>query len=121
MKKIKLSIVGLLLSGLSYGQCTTIEDKECCIQTIMSVYEHEGMTVQSKWCKDSILISYQELSNMWVELDDVISMMEEDENNGDYSHGSIEEQWGQIYWTSLIVDRLEEILSEHSHKIHLNK
>ena len=116
MKKIKLSVVGLLLSGLSYGQ----EYKQCCVKTIQDVYQYEGM-VMSEFRKDSVKISYQELSNMWVELDDVISMMEEDENNGDYSHGSIEEQWGQIYWTSLIVDRLEEILSEHSHKVHLNK
>ncbi len=116
MKKIKLSVVGLLLSGLSYGQ----EYKQCCVKTIQDVYQYEGM-VMSEFRKDSVKISYQELSNMWVELDDVISMMKEDENNGDYSHGSIEEQWGQIYWTSLIVDRLEEILSEHSHKVHLNK
>ena len=116
MKKIKLSVVGLLLSGLSYGQ----EYKPCCVKTIQDVYQYEGM-VMSEFRKDSVKISYQELSNMWVELDDVISMMKEDENNGDYSHGSIEEQWGQIYWTSLIVDRLEEILSEHSHKVHLNK
>ena len=117
MKKIKLSIVGLLLSGLSYGQTLP----KCCINTVNEVYEHEGMTVKSKWCKDSVLISYQELSNMLADLDDVISWMREDELNDDYSHGSIEEEWGQIYWTSLIVDRLEEILSEHSHKIHLNK
>ena len=116
MKKIKLSVVGLLLSGLSYGQ----EYKQCCVKTIQDVYQYEGM-VMSEFRKDSVKISYQELSNMWVELDDVISMMKEDENNGDYSHGSIEEQWGQIYWTALIVDRLEEILSEHSHKVHLNK
>jgi hypothetical protein len=116
MEKIKLSIVGLLLSGLSYGQTT----KECCVKTVKEVYEYEGMVV-SKFRKDSVKISYQELSNMWADLDDVISMMEEDENNGDYSHGSIEEQWGQIYWMSLVVDRLEEILSEHGHKSHLNK
>ena len=121
MKKIKLSIAGLLLSGLSYGQCTIVEDKECCVQTIHAVYEHEGMTVQSKWCKDSILISYNELNEMFNTLDEVISWMKEDENNGDYSHGSIEEKWGQIYWISLMADKMEEILSEHGHKIHLNK
>ena len=116
MEKIKLSIVGLLLSGLSYGQTM----KECCVKTVNEVYKYEGM-VMSEFRKDSVKISYQELSNMWVELDDIMYMMKEDENNGDYSHGSIEEQWGQIYWMSLIVDRLEEILSEHSHKVHLNK
>ena len=47
--------------------------------------------------------------------------MYEDENNGDFSHGSIEEQWGQIYWISKMADQMEEILSEHGHKIHLNK
>ena len=116
MKKIKLSVVGLLLSGLSYGQTMS----KCCVETVNEVYKYEGMTV-SNWCKDSILIRHELFSEFWSTLDDVMYMMREDEMNGDYSHGSIEEQWGQIYWTSLIVDRLEEILSEHSHKVHLNK
>ena len=117
MVKIKLSIVGLLLSGLSYGQ----DLSKCCIKTIHEVYEHEGMTVKSDWCKDSIMISYNELNEMFNTLDEVISWMYEDENNGDFSHGSIEEQWGQIYWISKMADQMEEILSEHGHKIHLNK
>ena len=119
MKKIKLSIAGLLLSGLSYGQCT-IPVNECCIQTIHAVYEHEGM-VMSEFCKDSVMISYNELSEMFNTLDEIIGWMYEDENNGDFSHGSIEEQWGQIYWISKMADQMEEILSEHGHKIHLNK
>ena len=117
MKKIKLSIAGLLLSGMSYGQTLP----KCCVQTINEVYEHEGMTVKSEWCKDSIMISYNELNEMFITLDEVISWMYEDENNGDFSHGSIEEQWGQIYWISKMADQMEEILSEHGHKIHVNK
>ena len=120
MKKIKLSIAGLLLSGLSYGQCTT-QINECCKKTIKAVYEHEGMTVQSNWCKDSITISYNELNKMFNTLDEVISWMYEDENNGDFSHGSIEEQWGQIYWISKMADQMEEIISEHAHEVYLNK
>ena len=117
MKKIKLSVVGLLLSGLSYGQ----DIPKCCVNTIDDVYKYEGMTVMSEWCKDSILVRHELLEELFNTLDEVMYMMREDENNGDYSHGSIEEQWGQIYWISLVSEQMEEILSEHGHKIHLNK
>jgi hypothetical protein len=118
MKRIKLSVVGLLLSGLSYGQTTM---SKCCVETINDVYKYEGMTVMSEWCKDSVLVRHELLEELFNTLDDVMSMMLEDENNGDYSHGSVEEQWGQIYWISLVADEMEKILSEHGHKIHLNK
>ena len=49
MKKIKLSIVGLLLSGLSYGQTV----KECCVKTIQDVYQYEGM-VMSEHVKETV-------------------------------------------------------------------
>lgn len=120
MKKIKLSIAGLLLSGLSYGQCTT-QIKECCKETIMAVYEHEGMTVQSKWCKDSITISYKQLLTLFNDLDEMLLWFKEDENNGDFSHGSIDEEWGHIWLVSMWADKIEETLSQHGHKIHLKK
>ena len=41
MKKIKLCVAGLLLSGMSYGQSA------CCIKTAQDVYEYEGLTMDS--------------------------------------------------------------------------
>ena len=105
MKKIKLSIAGLLLSGLSYGQCTT-QIKECCKETIMAIYEHKGMTVQPKWHKDSVMISYYELSNMIGDLEDILEWQQEDIKEGNTSHGSFEEEWGSNYWLTLMLNDL---------------
>ena len=106
MKKIKLSIAGLLLAGMSYGQCTTIEDKECCVRTIMAVYEHEGMTVQSSWCKDSVMISYYELNSIIGDLEDILEWQQQDMENGETSQGSYEEGWGSNYWLTLMREEL---------------
>ena len=116
MKKIKLSVVGLLLSGLSYGQTV----KECCVKTIQDVYQYEGM-VMSEFRKDSVKVSYTQLLTLFNDLDEMVSWFKEDENNGDFSHGSIDEEWGHIWLVNMWADKIEEILSEHSHKIHLNK
>jgi hypothetical protein len=116
MKKIKLSIVGLLLSGLSYGQ----DLSKCCVKTIHEVYEHEGM-VMSEFRKDSVQMSYTQLLTLFNDLDEMLSWFKEDENNGDFSHGSIDEEWGHVWLVNMWADKIEEILSEHGHRVHLNK
>jgi len=116
MKKIKLSVVGLLLSGLSYGQTM----KECCIKTVDEVYKYEGM-VMSEFRKDSVQMSYKQLLTLFNDLDEMLLWFKEDESNGDFSHGSVDEEWGHIWLMSMWADKIEEILSEHGHRVHLNK
>ena len=98
MKRIKLSIAGLLLSGMSYGQCSMlVETKECCKNTITAVYEHEGMVI-SRVCKDSIVFSKYDILEMIYTLEDVLEWQQEDMKEGNTSHGSHEEMWGSNYW-----------------------
>ena len=98
MKRIKLSITGLLLSGMCYGQCSMlVETKECCKNTITAVYEHEGM-VMSRVCKDSIVFSKYDILEMIYTLEDVLEWQQEDMKEGNTSHGSHEEMWGSNYW-----------------------
>ena len=79
MKKIKLSIAGLLLAGMSYGQ--TIKPN----QVVLNEYE---------------------VIEMITTIDEILQWHEEDENNGDYSHGSYEEGWGSNYWLTIMRERL---------------
>jgi len=98
MKRIKLSIAGLLLSGMSYGQCSMlVETKECCKKTITAVYEHEGM-VMSDQCKDSITFSKYDIVEMISTLEDILEWQQEDMNDGDTNMGSHDEGWGSNYW-----------------------
>ena len=105
MKKIKLSLAGLLLSGLSYGQCVSDIEKECCKKAIQGVYEHEGM-VMSNVCKDSISISKYELIEMINTIEDILEWQQQDMENGDTNMGSYKEGWGSNYWLTLMLNDL---------------
>ena len=112
MKKIKLSLAGLLLSGLSYGQCVSTINKECCEKSIQAVYEHEGM-VMSNICKDSISISRYELTEMINTIEDILEWQQQDIENGDTNMGSYEEGWGSDYWLTIMKDELYNKLKEN--------
>ena len=70
MKKITVSVAALLIAGMSYGQTSC----------------------------DSIKMSKHEVVNMINDISEILSWQKEDENNGDFSHGSHEEGWGSAYW-----------------------
>ena len=116
MKKIKLSLAGLLLSGLSYGQCVSTISKECCKKTIQAVYEHEGM-VMSNVCKDSISISRYELIEMIATIEDILEWQRQDVEysesigEGNWFCGSFEEGWGSNYWLTLMLNDLRTKLN----------
>ena len=77
MKKVKLCIAGLLLSGMSYGQTN-----------------------------DSITMSRYEVIEMINDLEDILEWQQEDINEGNTSHGSFEEGWGSNYWLTEMRDEL---------------
>ena len=87
MKKIKLSVAALLIAGMSYGQ--TIKPKE-------------------------VILNEFEVREMINTIDEILQWHQEDESNGDYSHGSVEEGWGHIYWITIMRDKLEEIISKNA-------
>ena len=87
MKKIKLSVAALLIAGMSYGQTN-----------------------------DSITIDKFQVYDMMATLDDMLDWFGEDENNGDFSHGSYEEGWGHAYWITEMRNELEELISKNEDK-----
>ena len=78
MKKIKLCVAGLLLSGMTYGQVM----------------------------KQDVVLNEFEVREMINTIDEILQWHEEDENNGDYSHGSYEEGWGSNYWLTIMREKL---------------
>jgi hypothetical protein len=78
MKKIKLCIAGLLLSGMTYGQTT----------------------------KKEVVLNEFEVIEMINTIDEILQWHKDDENNGDYSHGSYEEGWGSNYWLTIMREKL---------------
>jgi len=91
MKKIKLCVAGLLLSGMTYGQSVQLKPN----QVIFDEYE---------------------LIEMLHTIDDILQWHKEDENNGDYSHGSYEEGWGSNYWLTIMREQLIIKLNKRKNK-----
>jgi hypothetical protein len=79
MKKIKLCLVGLSLSGMTYSQ--TLKPNQ-------------------------VTFDEYEVIEMINDIDEILSWYQEDELNGDYSHGSYEEMWGSEYWLTLMKEKL---------------
>ena len=79
MKKIKMSVAALLIAGMSYGQ--TIKPKE-------------------------VVLNEFEVREMISTIDEILQWHQEDESNGDYSHGSYEEGWGSAYWLTIMREKL---------------
>ena len=109
MKKIKLSVAALLIAGMSYGQ-------HKCSGNCWIISENDTTEVKNNLIsmKDGVFLSKNEVYEMMATLDEMIDWFREDENNGDYSHGSVEEGWGHIYWITIMRDKLEEIISKNA-------
>ena len=104
MKKIKLSVAALLIAGMSYGNENVVKETD----TIKA--KNELILIM----KNGVFISKDEVYDMIATLDEMIDWFREDENNGDYSHGSYEEGWGHVYWITIMRDKLEEIASRNA-------
>tara|TARA_R100000808_G_C2026645_1_gene72373 strand:+ start:194 stop:466 length:273 start_codon:yes stop_codon:yes gene_type:complete len=79
MKKIKMSVAALLIAGMSYSQ--TIKPNQ-------------------------VVLNEFEVIEMINTIEDILEWHKEDENNGDYSHGSYEEGWGSAYWLTIMKEQL---------------
>ncbi len=52
MKKIKITVASILLSGMCFAQTS-----ECCQKTAQEVYEYEGLTMnQSHWTEGKVVM-----------------------------------------------------------------
>ena len=78
MKKIKLCIAGLLLSGMTYSQTVT----------------------------NPVIFDEREISDMIADLDDILEWQQQDMENGHTNMGSHEEGWGSNYWLTEMRDEL---------------
>jgi len=79
MKKIKMSVAALLIAGMSYSQ--TIKPNQ-------------------------VVLNEFEVIEMINTIEEILEWHKEDENNGDYSHGSYEEGWGSAYWLTIMKEQL---------------
>ena len=79
MKKIKMSVAALLIAGMSYSQ--TIKPNQ-------------------------VVLNEFEVVEMINTIEEILEWHKEDENNGDYSHGSYEEGWGSAYWLTIMKEQL---------------
>tara|TARA_R100001463_G_scaffold89534_1_gene144284 strand:- start:30 stop:317 length:288 start_codon:yes stop_codon:yes gene_type:complete len=82
MKKITMSVAALTIAMMSYGQST----KECCVKTVQSVYDYEGLTMEQEELKT---IHY-----LLEELNDAIRM--------DLYYNRIDEQLGAYYLEQIL-------------------
>ena len=94
MKKIKLSVAALLIAGMSYGQTSKID-------SIIPM-------------KNGVYLSKEVIWDLIATCDDMLEWFENDELDGDYSHGSYEEGWGHAYWITKMRDELEEVASKNA-------
>ena len=44
-------------------------------------------------------------------IEDMLQWFKEDEDNGDFSAGSYEEEWGHVYFLTIMLENLEEMAS----------
>tara|TARA_Y100001963_G_scaffold79549_1_gene110423 strand:+ start:316 stop:657 length:342 start_codon:yes stop_codon:yes gene_type:complete len=109
MKKIKLSVAALLIAGMSYGQ-------HMCNGNCWIVSKNDTVEVKTNLTlmKNGVFLSKDEVYNMIGIIEDMLQWFEEDENNGDYSGGSYEEQWGHVYFLTIMLENLEEIASRNA-------
>ena len=104
MKKIKLSVAALLIAGMSYGNENVVKETD----TIK--VKNELVLIM----KNGVFISKDEVYDMIGIIEDMLQWFEEDENNGDFSGGSYEEQWGHVYFLAIMLENLEEIVSRNA-------
>tara|TARA_R100001463_G_scaffold2676_1_gene11053 strand:+ start:497 stop:784 length:288 start_codon:yes stop_codon:yes gene_type:complete len=82
MKKIKLSVAALTIAMMSYGQ----ETKKCCVKTVQSVYDYEGLVMEQEKLKT---VHY-----LLEELNDAVRM--------DLYYNRIDEQNGAYYLEQIL-------------------
>ena len=91
MKKIKLTIASILLSGVCFAQTS-----ECCQKTAQEVYEYEGLTMNS----EKVLLQRLDHIEAINTLENMIEWM-----NSDIDAKIIDQHYGEMY-----VENLQDLL-----------
>jgi len=106
MKKLTMSVAALSIALMSYGQSRDMKD--CCRKTVQEVYEYEGLTMSS-YSKDSVNVSKHEIWEMISDIEDMLEWVSQDKEGGCTHQGDYEEEWGNEYWLTLMLEKLEVI------------
>jgi hypothetical protein len=88
MKKIKLSVASILLSGMCFAQsgghdyCQRL--KKCCQKTAQEVYEYEGLTMsQNHWTDGKVVMDRFDHLEAINTVEDLIEWINEDIKSDD--------------------------------------
>jgi len=96
MKKIKLTVASILLSGICFAQTS-----ECCQKTAQEVYEYEGLTMsQSHWTDGKVVMDRFDHLEAINTVEDMIEWM-----NSDIDNLTIDQEIGEAY-----VENLNDLL-----------
>ena len=96
MKKIKLTVASILLSGICFAQTS-----ECCQKTAQEVYEYEGLTMsQSHWTDGKVVMDRFDHLEAINTVEDMIEWM-----NSDIDNLTIDQEIGEAY-----VENLKDVL-----------
>jgi len=96
MKKIKLTVASILLSGICFAQAS-----ECCQKTAQEVYEYEGLTMsQSHWTDGKVVMDRFDHLEAINTVEDMIEWM-----NSDIDNLTIDQEIGEAY-----VENLNDLL-----------
>ena len=79
MKKIKLTVASILLSGICFAQTS-----ECCQKTAQEVYEYEGLTMsQNHWTDGKVVMDRFDHLEAIHTVEDLIEWINEDIKSDD--------------------------------------
>ena len=96
MKKIKLTVASILLSGICFAQTS-----ECCQKTAQEVYEYEGLTMsQSHWTDGKVVMDRFDHLEAINTVEDMVEWM-----NSDIDNLTIDQEIGGAY-----VENLNDLL-----------
>jgi hypothetical protein len=91
MKKIKITVASILLSGVCFAQTS-----ECCQKTVQEVYEYEGLIMNP----EKVLLQRVDHIEAINTLEDMIEWMYSDIDNG-----IIDQSYGELY-----IENLQDLL-----------
>ena len=93
MKKLTLSVAELTIAMMSYGQTN--------VDSIAPM-------------KNGVYLTKYEIWEMIGDIEDILEWQQQDMENGDTNMGSYDEGWGSNYWLTLMLGKLEHIVSRNA-------
>tara|TARA_R110002167_G_scaffold359901_1_gene576919 strand:- start:408 stop:704 length:297 start_codon:yes stop_codon:yes gene_type:complete len=95
MKKLTMSVAALTIAMMSYGQAK--------VDSIVPM-------------KEGVYLTKYEVWDMMGDLEDMLEWISQDKEGGCTHQGDYEEGWGNEYWLTLMLEKLEEIASNNAEK-----